>query len=60
MLCSIGQENMFDNILKRKKAFLGSKITKLKKSKFGIFPKGLVHGFGPKFEFFPSLIEKEK
>ena len=43
----IGQENVFVNILERKKGFLDSKITKLKKSNinFGIFPKGLVHVF---------------
>ena len=29
----IRQENVFDNVLERKKAFLDSKITKLKKSK---------------------------
>ena len=28
-LCKIGQENVFDNILERKKAFLDSKITKI-------------------------------
>ena len=28
-LCKIGQENVFDNILGRKKAFLDSKITKI-------------------------------
>ena len=52
----IGQENVFDKNLKRKKAFLVSKITKLKKLKIWYFSKGV----GPKFEFLPSLIEKEK
>ena len=28
-LCKIGQENVFDNILERKKAFLDSKIIKI-------------------------------
>ena len=46
---------MFDNILERKKAFYTIKNTKLKESKIGIFPKGLVHGFGQKFENFPSF-----
>ena len=41
----IGQENVFVVILERKKAFLDSKITKLKKSKFWYFSKGA--GFGP-------------
>ena len=135
-LCKIGQENVFDNILERKKAFLDSKIIKIsqqnlfdvivesqkafldnKKQKFqkveksgffqrgqsmvlvknlkfsmllflarsttkmcltllqkdkkrfytiknkkvkkveksGFFPRGLVHGFGKKFEFFFSF-----
>ena len=40
----IRQENVFDDVLERKKAFLDSKITKLKKSQIDIFPK--VHGFG--------------
>ena len=44
---------MFDDILERKKALLDYKNRKLKKSKIGIFPKGLVHGFGQKFENFP-------
>ena len=40
---------------KGKKLFQAIKHTKLKKSKIGIFPKGLVHGFGQKFENFPSF-----
>ena len=32
---------MFDNILKRKKAFLGSIKKSLKSRTFGIFPKGV-------------------
>ena len=80
-LCKIGQENVFDNIQERKKAFLDSKITKIsqqnlfdvvlesqkafldyKKQKFRksrkirIFPKGLIHGFGQKFEIFHVFI----
>ena len=51
---------MFDNILERKKAFLDSKITKLKKLKIWYFSKGLVHGFGQKFELYPSSLFKEK
>ena len=46
---------MFDDILERKKAFLAYKKKKLKKSKIGIFPKGLAHGFDQKFEKFPSF-----
>ena len=40
---------------KGKKPFQTIKNRKLKKSKIGIFPKGLVHGFGEKFENFPSF-----
>ena len=36
----IRQENVFDDVLERKKAFLDSKITKLKKSKNSYFSKG--------------------
>ena len=50
----ITEESVFDDILERKKASLDYKKKKLKKSKIGIFPKGLlVHGFGQKFENFP-------
>ena len=51
----IREENVFDDILERKKAFLDYKNRKLKKSKIGIFPKGLVHGFIQKFEIFPPF-----
>ena len=44
---------MFDDILERKQAFLDYKKQKVKKVKIGIFPKGLVHGFGQKFKNFP-------
>ena len=40
----IRHENLFDDILEGKKAFLVSKIK-----------KELVHGFGKKFEIFPCL-----
>ena len=51
----IREENVFDDILKRKKAFLDYKKQNVKKSKIRIFPKGLVHGFGQKIEIFPSF-----
>ena len=41
-----GQENVFYNILERKKAFLGYKNKKFKQSKNW-------HGFGPKMAIFP-------
>ena len=60
-LVKIGQENVFDDILERKKAFLQYENTKLKKSKHGIFPKGLVHGFSRKFEKCPySYVSQNK
>ena len=43
---------MFYNLLERKNAFLGYKNKKFKNSKIDIFPKGLVHGFGPKMTIF--------
>ena len=47
-----GKENVFENILGRKKAFPDYKNNKLKKSKTGIFPKGLGYGFGRKLTIF--------
>ena len=41
-LVKIGQENLFDDILERKKAFLQYENTKLKKSKHWDFSKKLV------------------
>ena len=40
-LVKIGQENVFDDILERKKAFLQYENTKLKKSKHWDFSKGV-------------------
>ena len=42
----IRQENLFDDTLERKKAFLDSKIKKLKKSKNQDFSKGVSPWFG--------------
>ena len=47
-LRTIGQENVFYDILERKNAFPDYKNNKFKKSKIDIFPKGLTQGFGPK------------
>ena len=47
-LGSIGQENVFYDILERKNAFLGYKKRSSKSRKIAIFPKVLTHGFGPK------------
>ena len=51
----ISQQNMFDDILERKKVFLESKIRKLKKSKNHDFSKGVRPWFGQKFGIFPSF-----
>ena len=47
-LWNIDQENVFDDILERKNAFVGLKTTSTKRRKIYIFQKGLTHGFGPK------------
>ena len=51
-LNNIGKENVFYDILEPKNAIQGYKKKKFKKSKIGIFPKGLTHGFGEKWPFF--------
>ena len=53
-LGDIGRENVFDDILDLKNAFLGYKNKKFKKSKnFLDQNHGLTHGFGPKMAIFP-------
>ena len=52
----IREENVFDDILERKRAFLDSKIRKLKKSKNHDFSKKLVHGLVKNLEFFHVFI----
>ena len=59
-LGNIGQENVFYDILERKKAFLGFKNEKFKDSKIGIFPKRLTHGFGPKMAVSPTFLFMQK
>ena len=54
-LQTIGQENIFYDILKRKNAFLGYKTRSSKSQKIDIFPKELTHGFGPKITTFPTF-----
>ena len=39
----ISQQKVFDDILEGKKAFLYSKMKKLKSQRIGIFPKRLIH-----------------
>ena len=52
---NIGQENVFDDILVRKNAFLNYKNKRFKKSKNEHFSKGVTHGFGPKMVIFPTF-----
>ena len=54
-LGSIGQENVFYDILEQKHAFLGNKNKKFKKPKSDIFRKGLTHDFGPKMAIFQTF-----
>ena len=54
-LGNIRQENVFDDILEPKNAFLGYKNKQSKSRKIHIFPKGLAHGFGRKKAIFPTF-----
>ena len=56
LLANIGHENVFYDIVKRKKAFVGYKNKKFRKSKIDIFSKGLVHGSGQKLKISQTLI----
>ena len=55
-LGNIGQENVFYDILERKKAFYAIKTRSLKSPKIDIFPKGLTQGFGAKMAIFATFI----
>ena len=59
-LGNIGQENVFYDILERKKAFLGFKNEKFKNSKIGFFPKRLTQGFGLKMAICPTSFSQAK
>ena len=60
-LHNIDYEKVLYDILERKNAFRSYKNKKLKKSqKMDIFPKGLIHGFGPKIAIFPTFFFREK
>ena len=52
-------ENVFDDILKRRNAFLGYKNKKFNCPKIDIFAKGLTHGFGPKRAIFPTFFLRQ-
>ena len=51
-LCTIGQGDVFYDILDRKIAFWALKTRSSKSRKIGIFSNGLVHGFGQKLAIF--------
>ena len=52
---SIGQENMFYDILEQKNTLLDYKNNNFQRSKNWHFSKGLTHGFGPKKAIFPTF-----
>ena len=54
-LGNLGQENILNDILERKNAFLAYKNKIFKMSKIWHFSKGLTHGFGPKKAIFPTF-----
>ena len=57
---NLGQENVFYDILEHNNAFVGFKSKKLKqKTKFDMFSKGIVLGFGPKLAIFPSFVFRQ-
>ena len=58
MLGIWGLENVFQDILEGKNAFLGYKNKKFKNSKNWHFSRGVTHGFGPKMAVFPTFIFK--
>ena len=58
---NIGQENVFQDILERKKTpFQAIKAKTSKSRKIGIFPKGLTHGFCPIMAILVPLLPKKK
>ena len=57
-LSNLGQENIFNDILKRNQAFLDYKKRSLKSRKIDIFSKGLTHGFGPRLAIIPTFFFK--
>ena len=49
----------FYDVLQRKTTLLSYKTTSSYSQKIEIFPKGLVHGFGPKLAISPCCIFKQ-
>ena len=52
----IGKKKISVDILERKNAFLDYKNKKQKNRKIGLFPKGLLHGFGQKMGSFSTFL----
>ena len=53
----INNQNVFDVTLESQNTFLHYKKQKVKKvEKSGVFPKGLIHGFGQNLKFFHVFI----
>ena len=50
VLYKIHRKKVFADVLVSKQAFLDNKNMDFKKREIGIFLKGIVHEFGPKFE----------
>ena len=55
-LSKIDGETVFADVLDKKEAFKDYKRTVYEKRKIRIFPKGLVHPFGQKFEISSTVI----
>ena len=55
-LSKIDREKVFADVLDKKKPLKTIKTTVYEKRKIRIFPKGLVHRFGQKFEISSTLI----
>ena len=55
-LSKIHREKVFADVLDKKEAFKDYKTTVYEKRKIRIFPKGLIHRFGQKFEISSTLI----
>ena len=55
-LSKIDQEKVFAEVLDKNKPFKTIETTVYEKRKIRIFPKGLVHRFGQKFEMSSTLI----
>ena len=58
-LGKIGRENLFGNVLDIIIAPLDYNNINIKSRKISIFPKGLVHGFGQKFDISSTFLFRQ-